>query len=304
MPNVATGEDASGLMAQIATESAAAISDATVATPQKSESDLKTPENASEETPAEGEAPLDTPESTPETPAEEKSEEEVTPEEPKESENGAIKLGNREFATMQDATKEYNRVIGHNARIAGDLKARDTELNALKAEYQKAVAYNQEWLAYYQAQENGDTDTPMPAGEHKPDTKGMTPEEIAKITTETIERREKLAQFSAEIEMLEALPNYATVVDTIVSLSEKINPFTGTYFTPKEAYTAACQHHEVDNLLTKTSKPEKPRVMANPDAVKAASRPVPGSGGAPAPTDSKDSWSDHVDKQFDRLFVA
>lgn len=306
MPEVAPGEDATGLTTQLMAESAAAISEHAAKQSEKSTSSETTPENGGSETPEEAKAPEVQPENGEETPETPKSDEaDPQKEEGKQDtdpETSKIVLGNREFATMQDATKEYNRVVGHNAHLAGEKKAVESRLAAVEAELAKAYAANQEWVEYASAQKEGREDVPAPEATPNKQPQ-LSAEEVARIAAETIEKQQKLAQFNADIDELEALPNYAQVVDTIVSLSEKINPFTETYYTPKEAYAAACLHLGVDNLLNKTAKQSSPpRTVANPEASKAAARPVPGNSASPAPkSDQKDSWEEHVDKQFSRL---
>lgn len=297
MPDVATGMDAIGLEQQVMQESAAAISEHAAAIAGKSEAETP-PENEGVETPPATETPADETVEEPEVAPEVEA-----PKDPPADDTGStIKLGLQEFATPEDATKEYNRVVGRNAHLAGEKKAVETQLTAAQEEIAALREANKQWAEYHQATENGE-EAEMPTSA-KP-TQGMTEEQIAKITEDTITRRETLAAHHAQIDKLEGLSNYPQVVDTIVSLAEKLNPFTGVFYTPEEAYVAACGHLGLPNLLVETpvAKPATaPRVVANPDAVKAAGRPAPaGAGGAAPKNDAPDPWDDHIDKQFQRL---
>lgn len=300
MSNVATGEDASGLASQIMAESSAELSAHGAPAAEKSEGETPT-ENETVETTTEAETPAE--ETEPKSEVAPKAEEEPAKDPAEEGSVRTIKLGKTEFASPEEASKEYNRVIGHSAQLAGKLSAAEAMIAAKDAEIQEAREANQMWVEWKRALDAGEDPTTTPAAAEIP--KGLSAEEVAKITKETIERDRVMARHEADINELESLENYGEVVETIVRLAEKINPFTETYYTPKEAYAAACQHHGVQNLLVKSTAATPatpPRVMANPDAVKGAGRPAPaGAGGSAPKTEHVDASEEHLQKQFARL---
>lgn len=252
-------------------------------------------------------------------PKDEKSSDEINPpedktpkpeKEPKSKEEDAtpIKLGTREFASIEDAMQEANRIVGRNGQLAGEIDALNAkveslggEVNDYKGQLEEAYKINQEWAAWYQKTQAGEKATP-------PDTTTDIKKIVADVlkTQKAAEQEEAtLAQMKAEFAKVEAAPNYAGDVQRIVhQLSDKINPFTGRYFTPLEAYDTACKHLGAENaLIPKPNAPAPkpaPKPATNPALVKMAARnPAPPSGrGASKPVPRTDDEDDYIDRSL------
>jgi hypothetical protein len=283
--------DATGLLTQIAAEEQAAVeafvspevppkpkesTSATEATDEKKEATEGTTE--SEEEPASEDA-------TPEEGEEETPPPEGTEEEPPKA-GGPVKIGEREFATADDALKEAARIMGHNGNLAGQLtQAQEayTNLHAtastLKSALDEAVAHNQQWQEWYQGTQEGKK---MPAPIKEQDIESL----VEKIEAKRRGRQEEsdmLAELKKGVEEIEATANYHQVHPIVDRIADKINPLTGKPYTPREAYAFACREVGVQNLLEKKAAP--PKSVVNPAARNAAARPAPkkatGAGGKP-----------------------
>lgn len=297
--------DATGLLTQIAAEEQAAIDAITKtevpAKPEESTSDTEPTDEKKEGT--EG-----TPESEEEPEGEEatpeEGEEETTPPEGTETEppkaGGPVKIGEREFATTEDALKEAARIMGHNGNLAGKLTSLEADYtnlhntaSALKTALEQAAEHNRQWQEWYQATQEG-KDVAAPVKEQ--DVEAI----VRKVDAERREAAETariLDELKKGVEEIEAAPNYLQVHPIIDRIADKINPLTGKPFTPREAYAFACREAGIPNLLDK--KPEPPKPVANPAARKAAARPA--SNKAPAPG-AKPKQKDFADRMLEEQY--
>lgn len=207
---------------------------------------VKKPENDSDE-PTENNESGDTESvaSEEEETSEESADESV--EESSEDGTKTYRVGNQIFATAEDAIAEATRIIGRNAQLAGDLRAKEASLTTLQSQLEEAIQANKQWQEWAAAQENGEN-IPSPA------TPTIDPAKIADEVTRKIEAREvarrEQESVRAEVEKIIALPNFRQVSGIVETLADKTNPLTGRIYTPAEAYDFAAMHLGVKNLRT------------------------------------------------------
>lgn len=186
-------------------------------------------------------------------------------------EKAPIKIGDREFATPEDAIAEAGRVIGRNANIAG-------ELETMKAERDEAVKANLAWQEWKKRQDAGEAPEPGAPAEPKPIDEDALADKVAAKVEERESKKAFVNRINAEIEEISKLPHYAAVYETIKTISDKADPLTGLPFTPKTAYAYALKHHG----LSAEAKPA-PKPASSAAARAAAARPT----GSPAPSAAK-----------------
>lgn len=249
-----------------------------------------------------GEEKVETPEPTAEEPKEEEpatpeGDQEETPEAKPEGEtteppkdpaaphsepklDAPLKIGTREFATVTDAVQEATRVLGHNAKLAGDVKLAerriaDAETKATEAETRakELTAANQQWAEWHKKHV---------AGEAAGFAPGHDPEAIARRTVDELETRrteeERQVVILKDLGEIEATSNYAEIAELFTQVSDKVNPLTGKYFMPKEAYDFACKQLGKQNLLDAPTPLEQIRETAKPaepPAPVATKKPLP-----------------------------
>lgn len=242
---------------------------------------------AGTETPAESEPKGDEgeeEEESDETPDPKKKPDETEPPEDPEKPK-PIKLGNREFATTEDALAEAERLVGHNANLAGQVNEAARRIVRyekeivpdLQTKLKEAYAVNQQWQEWHEAQQNGEAGDAPKAGVPAEAVEGIVERKLAEERTKQ-ETEQVIASMKQELEVIEKLPNYAQAYDLMFQIADKSNPLTGKNFTPKEAYAFACKQLGIENQLEKKPVPPKPAV--NPAAKNAAARPTPTAGSA------------------------
>jgi hypothetical protein len=235
---------------------------------------------------------------TEETTTEEATEEDV--EQPK-----PLKIGEREFATTEDALKEATRIIGRNAQLAGDTKRFKSEAQEFKAKYEEALRVNSEWANLFekskkrQGQEDTEDFEETPKAKFDPEEVATKAARAAAAEIRAEQAREIQTQkMMQELNEVVALPNYDEVSETIELLSDKINPLSGKYYTPKEAYEFACKYNDVDNLLN----PKTVQKIAQPIPKKIVKPLVPSASARPAAVrtpvlqkeNSRDTFADNI----------
>lgn len=265
MSNVATdtvSADATGLAADI-------LADDRASAPQPN-SEVNKTDTKTENEPApqgdktEGDKPDESEPTDPKDPADE-----ADPEDPKDEEpQTGIVIGNQTFATPEDAIKEAQRVIGHNANLAGDLARLESVVKTTQEQLDEALEANKEWEEWAAKAAEGKVD----------------PKVIARQAIEEYENGKqestRVQTIAQQVDTIRALPNFAQVQDVIVEIADQLNPLTKKNFTPIEAYEFACKHKGVDNLLT----PKKPAPKAPEPPPRTAARPTgQGKGAAPTP---------------------
>lgn len=302
--------DATGLLTQIVGEEQASrdtfIDSKVTKSPKESTSKPndekpKVPADTTESEPTpEGEEPkADTEPEEGEEP-EEGTEPADKPEPPKD--NGPVRIGEREFATTDDALKEAARIMGHNGNLAGQLRdlgehyqTLHSTATSLKTQLDEAVRYNQEWQEWYNNTREG-KETAAPVKQQN--LEEVVEKVMSKQKQEESERRE-LEDLRKEVELIESQSNYPQVYAIVDRIADKLNPLTGKPFTPREAYAYACREVGVPNLLDK--KPAAPKPLATPAARNAAARPSTKKGPAPAPAKEKDFADRMLDEKFPLL---
>lgn len=282
--NAATGDliEASTLEAQIAnadSQDRSAAIDSKEQT-QKEEKPASENKEGSQEPEESTDDSADQQEEKP-APVEEDQKPEEGQEDDKDKKSEEYKLGNRVFGTVEDALAEANRVVGHNANLAGKLTEAESQLA-------EALRVNQEWVEWHKSLNETDEE-----GEQSPAKRSpvdIDPDDLAKKAADEAVKRiqhdtrvaQLREQFSQELQTIKATNHYFQIQDIIEQLADKVNPLTGNYFTPLEAYKFACTERGVTPELGSNGKPvedkKAPRKIANPDAARSATRP---SGGAP-----------------------
>lgn len=292
--------DTTGLAAQVAAEDAASY-EAAVASSKQDPANKPEPSGDAEDGKGEGQDPGKDVQpgseeegkdgEKPEGPEDKGKKEDPKPEPPKAA---TLKIGKREFASPEEAVKEATRIMGHNAELSGDLRAKEAELtnlratsSQLEAQLAEAVRFNQEWQAWYKSQaENGNV--PVPAVREQPIEEVVT-KVVAKLRDAERETQMQSAM-KAEFDKVQTTTNYPQVAETIYAIADKVNPITGRYFTPIEAYQFACRHLGIADELTATStepasKPAAstpPAPATNPAVKQGAARPSASGRRAPA----------------------
>lgn len=291
MENVATGGfsvDTTGLDEQIAADDAAAFDASRQEVAKEPPANEPVPEGDTK-TGDEEVKPLD--------------DQKKEPEDSK-PDDGTVKVGNRIFASVQDAAKEADRIIGRNAILAGDIAQLNEKVSstasALKekeAQLQEALRINAEWVAWQKNTEEGKA-AAVP---------GTDPDAIAERVAAKLHQREASKSqneiIQREVDEIAKAPNYSDVYSVIANLADKTNPFTGKPFSPREAYAFACQHKGLQNLLdTPPSVVEAPKPVekkTNTQSIKnAAARP---SGTRTVQTAPKTEWTPE-DEELARAF--
>lgn len=215
-----------------------------------------------------------------------------------------LKLGNREFATPEDALAEAERLIGHNANLAGQVKEAATRIVRyekeiipdLQSKLKEAYAANQQWQEWYEAQQSGEAGeapTAVPAEA----VEGIVERKLAEERTKQ-ETEQMLSAWEQDVKAIEKLPNYAQAYDLMFQIADKTNPLTGKNFTPKEAYVFACKQLGIENQLEKKPAPPKPSV--NPAVKNAASRPTSNAGANKVKTQQVEL--DEADEELAKAF--
>lgn len=223
-------------------------------------------------------------------------------EEPKtETKPAPLKIGSKEFATPEAAVREATRILGRNGELAGRINALEAEMqqattsNAeLAAQLKEALRVNQEWKEWHEASEKGQNKAAP--REQQPSVEDT----VRKVMSEQREAQkadEWRSYVVKEHEEIQALDNYADVSQILFQLSDKVNPFTGKYYMPKEAYAAACQHLGIPNLLAnkpaanKPASSTPPKPIADPARKQAAARLHP--------TSRRSALAENADKEVD-----
>lgn len=289
--------DATGLMTQIVAEEQAAraefVGTEVEGKPKESTSEeTVTPDEKQEGT--EGTPESTTPEGE-ETETPEGAEEEAPEGEEPPNTSGPVKIGDREFASAEDALKEAARIMGHNGNLAGQLTNLTEHYNSLhatatslKSALDQALQHNREWQEWFE-QNNAGGDAPAPI-------RGQNMEEVVKKVMLEQRREEEtgrvVAELKKEVEFIESLPNYHQVHGIIDRIADQRNPLTGRNFTPREAYAFACRELGIQNLIEK--KPVSPKPLAHPAAKNAAARPSAKKPSAPAPARKEKDFADRM----------
>jgi len=180
----------------------------------------------------------------------------------KEPEDQTVKIGNREFASVDDAIKEANRVIGHNANLAGQVTTLQGENETLRTGLKELREANQEWAAWAASIKAG---------------KDIDPKMLIKATLDEYKNSQSQAegekQMHAELNELKQLSNFTELVPHMYKIADRVNPLTGEFFTPREAYRFVCQYFGLENQLDK--KPASPQVPKKPAPKAPVAPPVP-----------------------------
>lgn len=299
------GVDTSGLADSIATDMATESPEPQVETPPtENEPNPQGDKQEDDGKPESEPVTPDTPDQSQEPKKEEKTDEEKAPEddqqektEEKDKEDDpqdkTIKIGNREFATPEDAIGEAKRVIGHNANLAGDLKVATERTEDLQKQLNDAMEANKEWAEYAESLKKGDVD----------------PDKIAQRAVRTMReeevRAQKIESMKTELSEIEKLDNYNDVYSILTKIADKSDPLTGVPFTPKSAYAFAVKQLGLPNLLEKsTDAPptEKPKEAPKPppDMGQHAQRPTGKSRSMSGASKTEDV--DKLDKRLDQQF--
>lgn len=204
-------------------------------------------------------------------PAEESEDDPAEDDKDKEPQDGQIKIGNSVFASKDEAIKEAQRVIGHNANLAGDVARLETVVKSTQEQLDEALEANKEWQEWAAKAAEGKID----------------PKAIAKQAIEEYENGKqestRVQTIAQQVDTIKALPNFAQVQDVIIEIADQVNPITKKNFTPLEAYEFACKHKNVENLLSE-KKPAPKTSEAPPAPPRTAARPTgQGKGAAPTP---------------------
>ena len=208
--------------------------------------------------------------------------------EPEPSEEG-WKVGHKVYTEPKDLHKEANRLMGRNSMLAHDLKEASAksdhfaqQTQQLESALKEAVRINQSWQQWAQSAQAGNVQQ-MPSAPN-----------IDEIVNSAIERTFgslKQAQETAaweqgartEIESIQALPSYQVNPDLqemFYKLSDKKNPETDEFFTPREAYEYAVARLGLPNELSTKPKPKQPPKQAvSPALAQRAARPNPSMAG-------------------------
>lgn len=249
---------------------------------EKGEGEKSEPEQAPTDDKKEGDDGTATPEG--EAPKEDK---------PDDGQQKTVKLGNREFQSAEEALKEANRVVGHNANLASEVSTYKTKVSELEAKVQEALEANAKWAEWAEANAKGEET-------EKPNTPKL--EEVVRKVLEERDNRDQMKtveqQMKTEVEKLQTFGNFDEALPMLKDLADKTNPQTGKNFTPYEAYEYTCWKLGLENELTK-KEPTKP-VSPAEGAMKAASRPA-GTPKSPAPK-QEEQKRDDVDEMISRYF--
>jgi hypothetical protein len=236
---------------------------------------------AEEEKPAIDEAKAE--ESEEEAPEAPEDEEAAKPEDEKKAKG--IRIGNQTFASEADAIVEAKRVIGHNANLAGEVRSISRERDELKEKLEEALTANEEWEKFTAQMEKGNVDPVL----------------IAQKAIEAYERnknKENLTNTLAEqVAEIQKLPKYADVEDVIYQISDKINPLTGKYFTPRESYDFALKWKGI----SETPEQSKPKVATVPKNLAARATGSAKVSSIPPQTQNKDFVDEALERTFSTL---
>jgi hypothetical protein len=293
--------DTTGLAAQVAAEDAASY-EAAVASSKQDPANKPEPSGEQVDGKGKGQVPgkdvqpgpeeEEQEQEKPEGPEDKGKKEDPTPEPPKAA---TLKIGKREFASPEEAVKEATRIMGHNAELSGDLRVKEAEIanlratsSQLEAQLAEAVRFNQEWQAWHKSQsENGNV--PAPTVREQPIEEVVT-KVVAKLRDAERETQTQSAM-KAEFDKIQTASNYPQVAETVYAIADKVNPITGRYFTPLEAYQFACRHLGIADEIAaqSTAMAQKPAASTppspatNPAVKQGAARPSASGRRAPAP---------------------
>jgi hypothetical protein len=179
----------------------------------------------------------------------------------------AVKLGNREFATVDEAIKEAERVVGHNANLASEVTTFKTKFQDTQTKLEEALKANQEWAEWAEAQKSGEK-TELPNQPKLEDVvRKVLAEREAHDHIKTLE-----VKLKSEVDQLQTLSNFNQALPILQKLADQVNPSTGSKFTPFEAYKYACWELGLKNELVKSDT--KPVSPASSEAAKSAVRPT------------------------------
>lgn len=232
--------------------------------------------------------------------AETETTEEVSEEAQEEAESeetdAVVKIGNREFASKEDAFKEAERIIGRNAQLAGKVSEKDRTIAEISAKLQEALEANQQFAKAFKKKAGGEFED-----EVEEETPRLDPKEFARqAAAEMLQQTQQQAaqeRMRLEVQEIVQLPNYDEVSDIFSQLSNQINPLTQRFFTPREAYKYACRELEIDNLLEKKQAPKveakKPEKIVK-TVTRAAARPNTAPAQAPAPAAVRDEFVEYA----------
>jgi len=277
--NVAIAGEPTGLGAQVLADETAALGQAV---PEiESKQDVPEPSKSDDEK-QKDDGKADEPEAQKSETTKDDKPKEDKDKKPEETKSATVKIGKQEFASVEDAVREATRIMGRNAELSGQLKqanARAEEatqaLESVKAQLDEALKVNQQWAEWYEKATAGETAEPPHAKQPSID------EVVRKVLAEQEAARaeaERMKAIEAEFEKVQNAPNYPQVAETIYKIADQINPLTGKYFTPKEAYEFACRMAGIVPELETTAPPPVPPKSPVNSAVKSSAARPSGSG--------------------------
>lgn len=223
-----------------------------------------------------------------------------------------FKIGNKEYSKIEDVIEQANKMNGRNAYLAGQVKHFKSEAQTLSEQLRTAAEYNKQWAQYFdtlKAQGRIIDEGTEPEAQPKKDldVDELTARTSRKVVEE-LEARENektlKQQLRQELTEISQLSNFEDVSELIETLSDKINPITGKYFTPKQAYKHACIELGIENeLIAKKQQPavqtQPPKKVAKQIITSSAARPT--ATRAPVPAKS-DNTGDNLFSSFAREY--
>ena len=224
------------------------------------------------------------------TPSEEAAPEPAKEPTPKE-ETPPLRIGSREFATVDDALQEATRIMGQNGNLAGELNTTKSRLAALEDQLNEAAKINSQWVDWSKKISNGENAAPPSA---QPQDLRKVVEEVMQAQRQEAEQATVQSRIKAEFDEVSATPNYTRVAGLIYKLADKVNPVTDQPFTPKEAYEYACNHlGETSAFKAKPVAQAPAKPIAKPAQPKVGVRtPIPTGSRGPIKTVAKPSAED------------